>query len=149
VPVTGFLKPVLEDSLRNIWVLNHGFISVYNPLTGKTKHINILDDPRIPHDENIKSFCKDEWNNIWIVTGINLYKYNSSFGKPVLWLPVQQGHYYDNITNITYDSSKKGLWLVRGMNVLFVNIQRKKINNLFYANHPAKKMVSGKKLMSA
>jgi signal transduction histidine kinase/ligand-binding sensor domain-containing protein len=149
VLATGILKPVLEDSLGNIWCLNHGFISVYNPLTGKTNNINILDDPRTPYDENIRSFCKDELNNIWILTGINLYKYNSRFGKPILWLPVQRDPDYDNITNIIYDSGKKGLWLARGMNVSFADIQRKKITDLFYAGTAAEKMSHYKNLMSS
>lgn len=78
--------PILEDRQGNIWRRSGFFISVYYPLTGNYYNIKIKDDSANTASSDILYFCKDEWNDIWIVTNLNLYKYDYKTHKAILWL---------------------------------------------------------------
>ncbi|MEJ7680553.1 MAG: two-component regulator propeller domain-containing protein [Segetibacter sp.] len=128
----------MEDKHGNIWIHNWGFISVYHPLTGRINRIEIADDSWYPGSGNIQNFCKDEQGNIWIVTGENIYKYDSVKNKCITWLFVgrRPGADYRRPNNIIYDPNKKSLWLARESEILLIDIQSKKITRPFFTYHP-------------
>ena len=124
---------MLEDKQRNIWMLNHYSLSVCNYLTGKVRHIEINDDTTNADHADIRSFCMDEWGNMWIATSFNLYKYDYNKNKCILWLPIGRGNKI-NATFLVYDSVKKGIWMARDQDVLLIDIKAKKIKHPFLEN---------------
>jgi len=125
------INPV-EDKRGTIWVFNQGFIYGYLP-EGKIDTIKINDDTTNTASSDIRSFCKDEKDNIWIATVLNVYKYDSYKKKCVLWLPFPE--LVNWVTNTIYDAVKKGIWLAIKRDILFVDVQSKKISKLFFNNH--------------
>ncbi len=118
--------PVLEDKQGDIWMHHAGFISVYHPRTGQINRIEIADDSMHPASPNIQNFCKDEQGNMWIVTGENIYKYDSHKSKLDLWLQIEKISNRLNPTHILYDVNKKALWLARERDISMIDIITKK-----------------------
>lgn len=126
---------ILEDRQGNIWMLNHYALSVYYRETGKIDRIIIQDDTAQAALSGIRNFCLDEWGNIWIVTSLNIYKFDFSGKKCVLWLPIGRGNVY-NATFLTYDADKKGLWMARDRDVFLIDISTKKVSSPFLTDGP-------------
>ncbi len=136
----GFSSVLLEDKEGNIWAHSGGAIAVYHSLTGKCDNIEIHDDSTNLVVSNIQHFCKDEWGNMWILTYLNLYKYDYKQHKAILWIPIfnnggiTQFPYNYPWAKIVYDSTKKSLWIVGGHSILLVTIKTKSITTPFL-NH--------------
>ena len=76
-------QPLLEDKMGGIWVKIFDHTTIYHPLTGKISRIEIYDDKNNDGVNNIKSFCKDDVGDVWIITSLNLYKYDHHLQRPV------------------------------------------------------------------
>jgi hypothetical protein len=117
--------PLLEDKEGNIWGHSGGSICVYHPRTGQCENIEINDNTGNAVASDIQYFCKDEWDDIWILTYLNLYKYDYKVHKAALWSHVflkKQGFAW---AKIVYDRTKKGLWIVGGPAIILIDIKTK------------------------
>lgn len=121
--------PVLEDKNGSIWVSSTNDISVYSPFTGKINHIQIEDDINNEGFDHIQSLCKDNEGDVWIITALNLYKYNAQLQRPVLWLSL--GNKPCPSTKLMFDASRKGLWAIRDDRIVFLNISQKNTGTSF------------------
>ncbi|HYK47558.1 MAG TPA: two-component regulator propeller domain-containing protein [Parafilimonas sp.] len=127
VSSVAIFDPLLEDKEGNIWGCGDGLISVYHPLTGKWDNIKINDDAVTSHVSQIDYFCKDEWGDMWIVTKMNLYKYDYSTHKVIFWLHLFSETVKQHWNKIVYDHTKKGLWIAGGRTIILADITSKKI----------------------
>ncbi|HXL57629.1 MAG TPA: two-component regulator propeller domain-containing protein, partial [Chitinophagaceae bacterium] len=128
--------PPVEDNTGRIFVYNEGDVYVYNP-SGRVDTIQIYDyaDDRF---SDIFTFCKDELDNIWIVSERGIYKYDKDINKCVLWLSITPRAMTGSLTTIIYDTHKKCLWLARDSNIFCVDIHSKKISKPFFSVHAGK-----------
>src|SRR6266705_5357095 len=126
--------PVLEDKEGNIWGCSTGFISVYHPHSGKCENIEINDDTVNSAVSDIQYFCKDEWGDIWIITKLNLYKYDYKIHTAVLWIHVFPETGKQHWNKIVYDDFKKALWIVGGSEIILADVKTKKISRPFSNN---------------
>jgi signal transduction histidine kinase/ligand-binding sensor domain-containing protein len=121
-----------EDKAGNVFIFNQGSIYVYHP-AGEIDTIQVFDSYNNGFS-NITSFCKDEMDNIWIATNINLYKYDKHNNKCILWLTLDKKKTLGSFIGLIYDARKKSLWLARDNNILLVNINTKKVTQPFLSN---------------
>jgi signal transduction histidine kinase/ligand-binding sensor domain-containing protein len=135
---TPIADPILEDKLGNIWGRSGFLISVYYRLTGSYENIKIKDNTANTAISDIQYFCKDEWGDIWIVTSMNLYKYDYKIHKAVLWLTLFRKTDNSPWLKIIYDNIKKGLWIIGGSDIILIDLKSKKIKNPF-SDYPPKK----------
>ena len=134
-------NPLLEDKEGNIWGHSGGSISVYHPLTGKRDNIEIHDDSLNFSASYIQYFCKDERGDMWMLTFLNLYKFDYASHKPVLWSHIF--HHGNSLpyTKIIYDHLKKGFWIVGSSTIIFADRKTKKITTPFLNNFSQKSML--------
>lgn len=124
VLLSGSITDMVEDKKGNIWTHNREIIYAFKP-SGKVDIVKINDDTTNATASDILSFCKDENDNIWILTRLNFYKYDHYHKKCILWLSLPQSGNW--VTNTIYDSVKKGIWFVIEREMLFVDVKSKKI----------------------
>lgn len=117
-------SPILEDKAGNIWGLNGNSISIYNPHTGKRDRLTINDDTINLALSDILHFCKDPSENIWIITNLNLYKYDYYLQRAVLWVPLPEMK--DRPwRKIIYDRQKDVIWIAGGRDIICFHIKSK------------------------
>ncbi len=106
-------KP-LEDNDKNIWILNDNGINIYHRNHQKITRL-YLTDAEDSNKNNVASLIKDEQNNIWIITGKNIFKYNYSYEKPVFFCNVTSDVHL-SIATATYDNKRNIFWLFISVN---------------------------------
>ncbi len=122
---------IAEDRQGNLWIQTQSFIFLYQPLTQKVIRIEIADDAMNKGVSEIRCFCNDKSGNIFAVTELNIYKYNFREGKFLVWLSIARMHNTFNPTYLLFDSSKNGLWLIRGGEVTLIDIKTKRCRQPF------------------
>jgi ligand-binding sensor domain-containing protein len=98
----------------------------------------INDDTSNSATSDIRYFCKDEWSDVWIVTNLNLYKYNYQIHKAILWSHLLAKEDMRPQMKIIYDNTKKGLWIIGGRDIILADIKGKKITTPFSNHAPSK-----------
>ncbi|MDQ6763115.1 MAG: hypothetical protein M3015_10885, partial [Bacteroidota bacterium] len=126
----------LEDKNGNVYILNQGSVYIYH-LSGKTDTIQVFDYFN-SGSSTILSLCKDEWDNIWIATNINLYKYDKRSNKCILWLSTGEQKNNTSYNSLIYDNRKKCLWLARNNAIFLIEINSKKITQPFLSKYSGK-----------
>ncbi len=99
-------------------------MSVFNPLSGRVKSVQIENNKNKKNFEKIQSFCKHNDGEVWIITNRSLYKYNSSLQKTELWFSLSKAA--DFSTNLIFDKIKKGFWVIRNRQLSYLDINEKK-----------------------
>ncbi|MEO6355171.1 MAG: two-component regulator propeller domain-containing protein, partial [Ferruginibacter sp.] len=100
----------LEDNDKNLWILNDDGINIYQRNHQKITRL-YMSDADDSNENNVVSLIKDEQNNIWIITGKNIFKYNYASGKPVLFCNITSDVHL-GIARVTYDKNRNIFWLL-------------------------------------
>ena len=67
-----------------------------------------------------------------MLTFLNLYKFDYTSHKPVLWSHLfHHGYRFTILQKSIYDHTKKGLWIVGGPAIIFADIKTKEITTPF------------------
>ena len=110
VKADAWITQPVEDSEKNIWIVNSEGINILYRKQNKLSRF-YMSDAADSNINNIASVIKDAQHNLWIVTSKNIFIYNYTLHKPVLYSKI----IFDNkpgIQSAQYDVSKNCFWLL-------------------------------------
>jgi len=128
VPIYG---QIFEDKEGNIWGHSESFISIYHPLSGERDNLRINDDSLNSSLSDIDYFCKDTAGNIYILTKMNLYKYNFSIHTAEHWLTFPSDMDNRFSKKILFDKTNNVLWVAGGPKIICIDVKSKTIRSPF------------------
>lgn len=129
------LNPV-EDSEGRVFVMNQGAIFVYEP-GGRVDTIRLSNKVN-DRFSSIESFCKDDEDNFWFVTGNGIYQYDKDNRKCRFWKSIEPRKITGSLTTILYDAAKRSFWLTRDSSIYLINILSKNMSQPFFTLTPGK-----------
>ncbi|MDP4286249.1 MAG: two-component regulator propeller domain-containing protein [Bacteroidota bacterium] len=124
-------KPI-EDNEKNIWVLNEEGINIFKRKEGGFSRL-YMSDAIDSNNNNVAGIIKDKQNKIWIITSKNIFYYNYTLHKPVLYCSIIQDN-NSGMYSPQYDSERNGLWLVfigANSQIAYFDINKKQITYPF------------------
>lgn len=105
-----WLYDPVEDSEKNIWIINNEGINIFN--RKKEKFLRLyMNDAADSNMNNVSALLKDNKNTLWIVTQKNIYYYNYTLHKPVLFSEIFQNN-NAGINAAQYDVINDCIWLL-------------------------------------
>jgi ligand-binding sensor domain-containing protein len=102
-------KPV-EDSEKNIWVINSEGINIFYRNAAKLLRVYMPDAPD-SNTNNVVAVIKDNKNKLWIITSKNIFIYNYRLHKPVLYSKIISDN-SSGLQSAQYDETKNCFWIL-------------------------------------
>ncbi len=102
-------KPV-EDSEKNIWVINSEGINIFYRKAAKLSRV-YMPDALDSNTNNVATVIKDNQNKLWIITSKNIFIYDYSLHKPVLYNKIISDN-NSGLQSAQYDETKNCFWIL-------------------------------------
>jgi ligand-binding sensor domain-containing protein/two-component sensor histidine kinase len=132
----NFCKPLLEDIEGNIWVGTYNGVSIYDKKENKFRNIILQQDESYPKALNsVFAMVSDDEGNVWI-SCYGLWKFNMKTRQLLRFKHDEKDPATvsdDSPTSdIFYDRIKKGIWVLTGGGLNFMDIS---IDKFYHHDH--------------